>query len=54
MTSTLVGRLVEASQLRWNMTVSELLSPKLPDIRSKYRHRTLIGLFDRHAGLPRD
>ncbi len=54
MTATLVGRLVEAGHLRWNMTVSELLSPKFSDIRSEYRQATLIDLLSHHAGLPRD
>jgi CubicO group peptidase (beta-lactamase class C family) len=53
MTATLVGRLVEAGYLRWNMTINELLSPKLSNIRSEYRQATLIDL-SHHAGLPRD
>ena len=54
MTATLVGRLFEAGHLRWDMTVSELLSSTFSDIRSEYRQATLIDLLSHHAGLPRD
>ncbi|MBQ1543424.1 MAG: beta-lactamase family protein [Caulobacteraceae bacterium] len=54
MTATLVGRLVEAGQLKWDDTVGALLGDKAPDMRPEYRAATLRHLASHRSGLPGD
>lgn len=52
MTATLLGRLVEAGQLRWDDTLAALLSDTAPDMRPEYRAVTLRHLASHRSGLP--
>jgi len=54
MTATLIGRLVESGQLRWDDTVGDLLGDVAPDMRPEYRPVTLRHLGSHRSGLPGD
>lgn len=52
MTATLVGRLVEAGQLKWDDTVAAMLPEMSPEMRPEYRAVTLRHLASHRSGLP--
>lgn len=52
MTATLLGRLVEAGQLKWDDTVAALLGDVAPNMRPEYRAVTLRHLASHRSGLP--
>lgn len=54
MTALLVGRLVDASSVRWGETVGEVLGAAAPSMMDAYKPATLRHLLSHRAGLPRD
>jgi len=52
MTSTLIARLVERGQLRWDITLAEVFPDLAPQMNSAFRQVTLLQLLSHHAGLP--
>jgi CubicO group peptidase (beta-lactamase class C family) len=52
MTSTLIARLVERGQLRWDITMAEVFPELAPGMHPDFRHVTLLELLSHHAGLP--
>ena len=54
MTASLVGRLIDAGEVRWDESVGEVLGEILPSILEAYRPATLAHLLSHRAGLPRD
>src|SRR5205085_5522265 len=52
MTSTLVGRLVEGGQLKWETTLAEVFPKLAPQMHADFRAVTLLHLLSHRAGLP--
>ena len=52
MTSTLIARLVERGQLRWDTTLAEVFPEDAPRMHPDFRRVTLLQLLSHHAGLP--
>lgn len=52
MTSTLIARLVELGQLRWDTTLAEVFPEYAPQMHPDFRQVTLLQLLSHHAGLP--
>lgn len=52
MTSTLIARLVERGQLRWDTTLAEVFPELAPQMHADFRTVTLLQLLSHHAGLP--
>jgi CubicO group peptidase (beta-lactamase class C family) len=52
MTSTLMARLVESGQLRWDSTLGEVFPDFAPRMNPDFRSVTLLELLSHHAGLP--
>ena len=52
MTSTLIARLVERGQLRWDTTLAEVFPEAAPQMHPDFRQVTLLQLLSHHAGLP--
>jgi CubicO group peptidase (beta-lactamase class C family) len=52
MTSTLIARLVERGQLRWDTTLAEVFPEDAPRMDPDFRQVTLLQLLSHHAGLP--
>jgi CubicO group peptidase (beta-lactamase class C family) len=52
MTSTLVARLVERGQLRWDSTLGEIFADLTPKMSPDFQKVTLLQLLSHHAGLP--
>ncbi len=52
MTSTLIARLVERGQLRWNSTLGEIFPDLAPKMNPEFREVTLLQLLSHRAGLP--
>lgn len=52
MTSTLIARLVERGQLRWDITLAEVFPEAAPQMHPDFRQVTLLQLLSHHAGLP--
>lgn len=52
MTSTLVARLVERGQLRWDSTLGEIFPDLTPQMNPDFQKVTLLQLLSHHAGLP--
>ena len=52
MTSTLIARLVERGQLRWDTTLAEVFPDLAPQMHPDFRRVTLLELLSHHAGLP--
>jgi CubicO group peptidase (beta-lactamase class C family) len=52
MTSTLIARLVERGQLKWNSTLAEVFPDIAPEMQSGYRQVTMLQLLSHRAGLP--
>lgn len=52
MTSTLIARLVERGQLRWDTTLAEVFPEYAPKMHPDFRSVTLLELLSHHAGLP--
>jgi len=52
MTSTLIARLVERGQLRWDTTLAEVFPDIAPQMNPDFRQVTLLHLLSHHAGLP--
>lgn len=52
MTSTLIARLVERGQLRWDSTLAEVFPEIAPQMDADFRKVTLLQLLSHHAGLP--
>ncbi len=54
MTATLVARLVDAGELRWDDTVFDLLGAIAPSMNDAYRSVTFRHLLCHPSGLPKD
>jgi CubicO group peptidase (beta-lactamase class C family) len=52
MTSTLIARMVERGQLRWDSTLGEVFPEFAPRMNPDFRQVTLLELLSHHAGLP--
>jgi CubicO group peptidase (beta-lactamase class C family) len=52
MTSTLIARLVERGQLRWDTTLGEVFPELAPQMHPDFRQVSLLQLLSHHAGLP--
>lgn len=52
MTSTLIARLVERGQLRWDTTLAEVFPEFAAQWHPDFRSVTLLELLSHHAGLP--
>lgn len=52
MTSTLIARLVERGQLRWNSTLGEIFPDLAPQMNPEFQKVTLLQLLSHRAGLP--
>ena len=52
MTSTLVARLVERGQLRWDTTLAEVFPESAAQMNPDFQRVTLLELLSHHAGLP--
>jgi CubicO group peptidase (beta-lactamase class C family) len=52
MTSTLIARLVERGQLKWDLTLGEVFPELAPGMNPEFRWVTLLQLLSHHAGLP--
>jgi CubicO group peptidase (beta-lactamase class C family) len=52
MTSTLIARLVERGQLRWDSTLGDVFPEFAPRMDPDFRQVTLLELLSHHAGLP--
>jgi CubicO group peptidase (beta-lactamase class C family) len=52
MTSTLIARLVERGQLRWDTTLAEVFPDLAPQMNPDFQKVTLLQLLSHHAGLP--
>ncbi len=52
MTSTLIARLIERGQLRWDITLAEVFPEFAPQMNPDFRQVTLLQLLSHHAGLP--
>lgn len=54
MTATLVGRLVDAGHVSWDMTVADVLGASIPDMRDGYKRATLHNLLNHRGGVQRE
>jgi CubicO group peptidase (beta-lactamase class C family) len=52
MTSTLIARLVERGQLKWDTTLAEAFPEEAASMHADYREVTLLQLLSHRAGLP--
>jgi CubicO group peptidase (beta-lactamase class C family) len=52
MTSTLIARMVERGQLKWEMALAEAFSKLAPAMHPDFRKATLLQLLSHRAGLP--
>lgn len=52
MTSTLIARLVERGQLRWDSVLAEVFPDLAPQMNPEFRKVTLLQLLSHRAGLP--
>jgi CubicO group peptidase (beta-lactamase class C family) len=52
MTSTLIARLVERGQLKWDSTLAEIFPDLAPQMNPEFQKVTLLQLFSHRAGLP--
>jgi CubicO group peptidase (beta-lactamase class C family) len=52
MTSTLIARLVERGQLKWDVTLAEIFPELAPQMNPDFKKVTLLQLLSHHAGLP--
>jgi CubicO group peptidase (beta-lactamase class C family) len=52
MTSTLIARLVERGQLRWDSTLAEIFPDLAPQMNPEFQKVTLLQLLSHRAGLP--
>ena len=52
MTSTLIARLVERGQLRWDSTLAEIFPDLAPQMNPEFQNVTLLQLLSHRAGLP--
>jgi CubicO group peptidase (beta-lactamase class C family) len=52
MTSTLIARLVERGQLKWDLTLAEVFSGLAPQMNPEFQKVTLLQLLSHRAGLP--
>ena len=52
MTSTLIARLVERGQLRWDTTLAEVFPEVAGQMHPDFRQVTLLQLLSHRAGLP--
>jgi len=52
MTSTLIARLVERGQLKWDTTLAEIFPELAPQMDPDFQKATLLQLLSHHAGLP--
>lgn len=52
MTSTLIARLVERGQLKWDSTLGEIFPDLAPQMNPGFRKVTLLQLLSHRAGLP--
>lgn len=53
-TSTLIARLVERGQLRWDTTLGEVFPELATQMNADFRQVTLLQLLSHHAGLPQN
>jgi CubicO group peptidase (beta-lactamase class C family) len=53
-TATLVARLVDAGQIKWDDTVGAALGKAVPDMQAQYRDATFRHLLSHRSGLPGD
>ena len=51
-TSTLVARLVERNQVKWDMTLAEVFPDFAPQMHPEFKKVTLLHLLSHRAGLP--
>ncbi len=52
MTSTLIAKLVERGQLKWDITMAEVFSDLAPQMNADFQKVTLLHLLSHRAGLP--
>lgn len=52
MTSTLIARLVERGQLKWDSTLAEIFPDLAPQMNLEFQKVTLLQLLSHRAGLP--
>jgi CubicO group peptidase (beta-lactamase class C family) len=52
MTSTLIARLVERGQLKWDSTLAEIFPNLAPQMNPEFQKVTLLQLLSHRAGLP--
>jgi CubicO group peptidase (beta-lactamase class C family) len=52
MTSTLIARLVERGQLKWDTTLAEVFPDLAPQMHPEFKKVTLLHLLSHRAGLP--
>lgn len=52
MTSTLIARLVERGQLKWDSTLAEIFPDLTPQMNPEFQKVTLLQLLSHQAGLP--
>ena len=52
MTGTLIARLVERGQLRWDSTLAEIFPELAPQMNPEFQKVTLLQLLSHRAGLP--
>ena len=52
MTSTLIGRLVERGQLKWDTTMADVFPDLAPKMHADFQKVTLTQLLSHYAGLP--
>jgi CubicO group peptidase (beta-lactamase class C family) len=52
MTSTLIARLVERGQLKWDSTLAEIFPDLAPQMNPEFQKVTLLQLLSHRAGLP--
>src|SRR5262245_19082121 len=54
MTATLIARLIDAGDLRWDDTVGDMLGAVVPKMNAAYRPVTFRHLLSHRSGLPKD
>ncbi|HTV63719.1 MAG TPA: serine hydrolase domain-containing protein [Verrucomicrobiae bacterium] len=54
MTSTLIARLVERGQLRWDSTLADVFPDLAPQMNPEFQKVTLLELLSHQAGLPQN
>ena len=52
MTSTLIARLVERGQLKWDSALAEVFPDLAPQMNPEFRKVTFLQVLSHHAGLP--